>query len=69
MGVNRWSGLGQSGAVWQGYDPLFLLKCLPTGQWYGLRYPKLKRALTVWLDFMHFCGLELHAPVPNETNH
>jgi len=36
-----------------------LFKCLPIGQ----RAPYLERALKVRLDFMPFCGLDLHAPV------
>jgi IS5 family transposase len=35
------------------------------GQWHGLSDPKLERALKVRLDFMIFCGLDLHAPVPD----
>ena len=53
----------------QGYDPLVLFKCLLIGQWHGLSDPKLERALKVRLDFMIFCGLDLHAPVPDETTH
>jgi IS5 family transposase len=62
-------GLGRSGAGPQGYDPLVLFKCLLIGQWHGLSDPKLERALKVRLDFMIFCGLDLHAPVPDETTH
>ncbi len=62
-------GLGRSGVGPQGYDPLVLFKCLLIGQWHGLSDPKLERALTVRLDFMLFCGLDLHAPVPDETTH
>lgn len=62
-------GLGRSGVGPQGYDPLILLKCLLIGQWHGLSDPKLERALKVRLDFMIFCGLDLHAPVPDETTH
>ena len=62
-------GLGRSGAGPQGYDPLVLFKCLLIGQWHGLSDPKLERALRVRLDFMLFCGLDLHAPVPDETTH
>jgi transposase, IS5 family len=46
-----------------------LVKCLLIGQWHGLSDPKLERALKVRLDFMMFCGLGLHAPVPDETTH
>ena len=62
-------GLGRSGCGPQGYDPLVLFKCLLIGQWHGLSDPKLERALKVRLDFMMFCGLGLHAPVPDETTH
>jgi transposase, IS5 family len=62
-------GLGRSGIGPPGYDPLVLFKCLLLGQWHGLSDPKLERALKVRLDFMLFCGLDLHAPVPDETTH
>lgn len=62
-------GLGRSGIGPSGYDPLVLFKCLLIGQWHGLSDPKLERALKVRLDFMIFCGLDLHAPVPDETTH
>ena len=62
-------GLKRTGVGPQGYDPLVLFKCLLIGQWHGLSDPKLERALKVRLDFMIFCGLDLHAPVPDETTH
>ena len=62
-------GLGRSGDGPPGYDALILFKCLLIGQWHGLSDPKLERALKVRLDFMIFCGLDLHAPVPDETTH
>ncbi len=62
-------GLGRSGVGPQGYDPLVLFKCLLIGQWHGLSDPKLERALKVRLDFMLFCGLDLHGTVPDETTH
>ena len=62
-------GLGRSGEGPPGYDPLILFKCLLIGQWHGLSDPKLERALKVRLDFMIFCGLDLHAAVPDETTH
>lgn len=62
-------GLRRSGAGPQGYDPLVLFRCLLIGQWHGLSDPKLERALKVRLDFMVFCGLDLNAPVPDETTH
>lgn len=62
-------GLGRSGIGPQGYEPLVLFKCLLIGQWHGLSDPKLERALKVRLDFMIFCGLDLHGSVPDETTH
>jgi IS5 family transposase len=62
-------GLKRTGIGPQGYDPLVLFKCLLIGQWHGLSDPKLERALKVRLDFMIFCGLDLQAPVPDETTH
>lgn len=52
-----------------GYDPLVLFRCLLLGQWHCLSDPKLEESLKVRLDFMLFCGLDLHAPVPDETTH
>ena len=60
-------GLGRSGDGPPGYDPLILFKCLLIGQWHGLSDPKLEHAWKVRLDFMIFCGFDLHAPVPDET--
>jgi len=62
-------GLDRSGLGPQGYGSLVLFKCLLLGQWHGLSDPKLERALRVRLDFMVFCGLDLHTPVPDETTH
>ncbi len=62
-------GRGRSGLGPSGYTPLVLFKCLLVGQWHGLSDPKLERALKVRLDFMLFCGLELHGSVPDETTH
>ena len=62
-------GLKRSGLGPQGYDRVVLFKCLLLGQWHGLSDPKLEESLRVRLDFMVFCGLELHAPVPDETTH
>jgi len=62
-------GLGRSGAGPQGYEPLVLFKCLLIGQWQGLSGPKLERALKVRVDFMIFCGFDVHAPVADETTH
>ena len=52
-----------------GHVRMVLFKCLLIGQWHGLSDPNLERALKVRLDFMLFCGLDLHAPVPDETTH
>ena len=62
-------GLGRSGFGPKGYDPLLLFKCLLLGQWHGLSEPSLERSLRVRLDFMLFCGLDLHSNVPDETTH
>ena len=68
-GINTMLEAVRSGVGPQGYDPLVLFKCLLIGQWHGLSDPKLERALKVRLDFMIFCGLNLHARVPDETTH
>ena len=60
-------GLGRSSEGPPGYDPLVLFKCLLIGQWYGLSDSKLERALKVRLDFMIFCGLDLHGAVPDHS--
>lgn len=62
-------GCGRSGLGPQGYKPVQLFKCLLLGQWHGLSDPKLEESLRVRLDFMLFAGLDLHAPVPDETTH
>ena len=62
-------GLGRSGLGPSGYEAIVLFKCLLVGQWHGLSDPKLERALSVRLDFMLFCGLDLHGTVPDETTH
>ncbi len=62
-------GLGRSGLGPSAFEPLVLFRCLPVGQWHGLSDPKPGRALKVRLDFMLFCGLDLHGKVPDETTH
>ena len=62
-------GLERSGLGPTGYDPLLLFKCLLLGQWHCLSDPKLEKALKVRLDFMLFCGLDLHSPVPDHSTH
>jgi len=62
-------GLKRSGIGPSGYDPLVLFKCLLLGQWHGLSDPGLEKALKVRLDFMLFCGFDLHKSVPDETTH
>ena len=49
------------------YDPLVLFTCQVIGQWHRLTGPTLERALKVRLDFTIFCGLDLHAGVPDEA--
>lgn len=62
-------GLGRSHLGPSGYDPLVLFKCLLLGQWHCLSDPKLEKALKVRLDFMLFCGLDLHTAVPDHSTH
>jgi len=62
-------GLKRSGLGRSGYDPIILFKCLLLGQWHGLSDEKLEKALKVRLDFIIFCGLDLHTPVPDHTTH
>ena len=62
-------GLKRSGLGPQGYEPVVLFKCLLLGQWHGLSDPKLEESLRVRLDFMLFAGLDLFAPIPDETTH
>lgn len=58
-------GLARSGMGPAGRDSLVLFKYLLI----GLRDPKQEQALKVRLDFMLFCGLDLHASVPDEITH
>lgn len=62
-------GLKRTGLGPQGHDPVVLFRCLLLGQWHGPSDPKLEESLRVRLDFMLFAGLDLHAPVPDETTH
>ena len=62
-------GLGRSGLGPQGYGALTLFKCLLLGQWHGLSDMQLERALKVRLDFMLFCGLDLHGAIPDHSTH
>ena len=62
-------GLNRSKFGPTGYDPITLFKCLLLSQWHCLSDEKLEKALKVRLDFMLFCGLDLHAPVPDHTTH
>lgn len=49
------------------FDVLLMFKATLLGQWHSLSDPKLEHALTVRIDFMHFCGLKLSDPVPDES--
>lgn len=49
------------------FDALLMFKATLLGQWHSLSDPKLEHALTVRIDFMHFCGLKLSDPVPDES--
>lgn len=58
----------QSGAGGQEpFDAILMLKAILLGQWHSLSDAKLEEALRVRLDFMLFCGLDLHASTPDET--
>lgn len=48
-------------------DPLLMFKAILLGQWHNLSDPKLEEALLVRIDFMHFCGLGMSDPVPDES--
>ena len=61
------SVLGRSKLGPTGYEPILLFKSLLLGQWHGLSDAKLERALNVRLDFMVFCGLDLHGAVPDHS--
>ena len=61
------SGILKRGIGPQCYDPPVPFKCLLIGQWHAPSDAKLERALRVRLDFVVFCGLDLHAPLPDET--
>jgi IS5 family transposase len=49
------------------FDALLMFKATLLGQWHNLSDPKLEHALTVRIDFMHFCGLTLVDPSPDES--
>jgi len=49
------------------FDVLMMFKAILLGQWHSLSDPKLEHALTVRIDFMHFCGLTLTDAIPDET--
>lgn len=49
------------------FDALLMFKATLLGQWHSLSDPKLEAALTVRIDFMHFCGLTLTDPIPDES--
>ena len=61
------SGILKRGIGPQCYDPPVPFKCLLIGQWHAPSDAKLERALRVQLDFVVFCGPDLHAPLPDET--
>jgi Transposase domain (DUF772) len=44
-----------------------MFKATPWGQWHSLSDPKLEHALTVRIDFIHFCGLTLSVAVIDAT--
>lgn len=49
------------------FDALLMFKATLLGQWHSLSDPKLEQALTVRIDFMHFCGLTLAEASPDES--
>jgi IS5 family transposase len=49
------------------FDPIVMFKALLLGQWHNLSDAGLEEALRVRLDFMLFCGFELHDEVPDAT--
>ena len=49
------------------FDPIVMFKALLLGQWHSLSDVDLEEALRVRLDFMLFCGFELHDAVPDAT--
>lgn len=48
-------------------DPLLMFKALILGQWHSLSDAKLEEALQMRVDFIIFCGLNLHEQAPDET--
>jgi transposase, IS5 family len=49
------------------FDALLMSKATLLGQWHSLSDPKLEYALTVRIDFIHFCGLTLSEAAPDES--
>lgn len=49
------------------FDPVLMFKALLLGQWHCLSDVELEEALRVRLDFMLFCGFELHEAVPDAS--
>ena len=48
-------------------DPLVMFKAVLLGQWHNLSDSKLREALRVRIDFMHFCGMDFSDNAPDET--
>lgn len=48
-----------------GYAPLALARALLLGEWYGLGFERLARALRLRLDFALFCGFDPLGPTPS----
>src|SRR5690606_31716859 len=44
-----------------------MFKAILLGQWHSLSDTALEQALYVRIDFLHFCGLNLSDPIPDET--
>ncbi len=49
------------------FDALLMFIAILLGQWHSLSDPKLETALTIRIDFMHFCDLTMLAAVPDES--
>ncbi|SDZ08154.1 transposase [Nitrosomonas sp. Nm33] len=49
------------------FDALMMFKAILLGQWHNLSDAALEQALSVRIDFLHFCGLSLSDVIPDET--
>ena len=51
----------------KGYDVDAMVRVLLLGQWHSLNDRELEHALRVRLDFMLFCGFDLHSSIPDHS--